>query len=234
MLDVHALEKKIHGFKDFLLHIITITIGLLIALALEGAVEWKHHRDLVSEAESSLRSEIAHNISTLTSIRQQIKDEKKALDDDLAALSVLRDQPETADAAHKNMSFEFRIESFDDTAWRTSQTAGAFNYMPYENVAEFTNIYEAQDDVYKTQRQALNDILSAASLVVTKHNDEKLPTAVIDQVTDRIGMAQMRLYFLSGLVDSLEKTYQEYKSHHPEAFRTQVPAVHTAQPPSTT
>jgi hypothetical protein len=30
MLDVHPPHEKIHGFKDFLLHLLTITIGLLI------------------------------------------------------------------------------------------------------------------------------------------------------------------------------------------------------------
>ena len=36
MLDVHPPHEKMHGFKDFLLHLLTITIGLLIALGLEG------------------------------------------------------------------------------------------------------------------------------------------------------------------------------------------------------
>jgi hypothetical protein len=42
MLDVHSPHEKMHGFKDFLLHLLTITIGLLIALGLEGYAEhWK-------------------------------------------------------------------------------------------------------------------------------------------------------------------------------------------------
>ena len=45
MLDVHPPHEKMHGFKDFLLHLLTITIGLLIALGLEGCVEhWKQTR----------------------------------------------------------------------------------------------------------------------------------------------------------------------------------------------
>jgi hypothetical protein len=108
MLDVHALGK-IHGFKDFLLHIITIPIGLLIALALEGAVEWRHHRSLVHEAESGLRGEIARNSATLAGIRQEIRNEQTALDDDLSTLRDLRAQPD--DAAHKSLQFGFRIES---------------------------------------------------------------------------------------------------------------------------
>ena len=34
-----APHEKIHGFKDFLVHLFTITIGLLIALGLEGCAE---------------------------------------------------------------------------------------------------------------------------------------------------------------------------------------------------
>ena len=52
MLDVHPPHEKVHGFKDFLLHILTITIGLLIALSLEGCVEWRHHRHLVPRSKS--------------------------------------------------------------------------------------------------------------------------------------------------------------------------------------
>ncbi len=48
-----------------LLDLATITIGLLIALGLEGCVEWQHHRHLVHEAEASLRAEIKSNESTL-------------------------------------------------------------------------------------------------------------------------------------------------------------------------
>ena len=39
MLDVHAPEHGIHGMRDFFVHLLTITAGLLIALALEAGVE---------------------------------------------------------------------------------------------------------------------------------------------------------------------------------------------------
>jgi hypothetical protein len=39
MLDVHAPHEPIRGWKDFLLHLFTIMVGLLIALGLEGLVE---------------------------------------------------------------------------------------------------------------------------------------------------------------------------------------------------
>ena len=44
MLDVHAPHSPTHTWKDFFLHIATITVGLLIAVGLEQAVELFHHR----------------------------------------------------------------------------------------------------------------------------------------------------------------------------------------------
>jgi hypothetical protein len=52
-VDVH-LPGSIRTWKDFLLHLLTITIGLFIALTLEAAVESMHHRHLVREARVSL------------------------------------------------------------------------------------------------------------------------------------------------------------------------------------
>ena len=61
MLDVHAPHDRMEGWRDFLLHLLTITIGLLIALSLEGLVDWRHHRHLVHEAETNLHGEIVRN-----------------------------------------------------------------------------------------------------------------------------------------------------------------------------
>jgi hypothetical protein len=43
MLDVHAPHQLVHTWKDFLIHIATICVGLLIAVGLEQTVEGIHH-----------------------------------------------------------------------------------------------------------------------------------------------------------------------------------------------
>jgi hypothetical protein len=35
VIEVHPPEEPLHGWRDFLIHLATITIGLLIALSLE-------------------------------------------------------------------------------------------------------------------------------------------------------------------------------------------------------
>jgi hypothetical protein len=58
MLDVHAPEHPVHSYRDFFLHLFTITIGLLKALGLESAVEWRHHVHVGDEAEANIVSEL--------------------------------------------------------------------------------------------------------------------------------------------------------------------------------
>ncbi len=56
-MDVHAPHKPIHSIKEFLVHLLAITIGLLIALGLESSVEWVHHRHLAQmQGRISIRS----------------------------------------------------------------------------------------------------------------------------------------------------------------------------------
>ena len=54
MLEVHAPHASVHTWKDFLIHIVTIVIGLLIAVALEQTVEFFHHRHEVAETRAAL------------------------------------------------------------------------------------------------------------------------------------------------------------------------------------
>ena len=44
MLDVRPPHQADHTWKDLLLHIAAISIGLLLTLGLEATVEWIHHK----------------------------------------------------------------------------------------------------------------------------------------------------------------------------------------------
>ena len=44
MLDVHAPHQSVHTWKDFFIHIATISVGLIIAISLEQTVEFFHHQ----------------------------------------------------------------------------------------------------------------------------------------------------------------------------------------------
>jgi hypothetical protein len=210
MLDVHAPHERVHGTKDFFVHLFTITIGLLIALSLEGLVEWRHHRNLVHEASAGLRSEIDQNTARIGSLRQQISAQQKELDQNLNALQVLRVHPEQ----HASTSFTFRLQGFEDTAWKTAQATGAFAYMSYQDAREYSNIYGTQSEIYKVEQQVMDEAMSAASLVDTKSDTYKPSPERIDMLSDRIGLIKLRLLVLNNEVNGLDKIYQNYRSSH--------------------
>ena len=65
MLDVHPPHQAAHTWKDFLIHIATIVIGLLIAIGLEQTVEAIHHANERRQLIAELREEAQSNHLTL-------------------------------------------------------------------------------------------------------------------------------------------------------------------------
>jgi hypothetical protein len=210
MLDVHAPHEKIHGFWDFSLHLFTITIGLLIALSLEGAVEWHHHRTLVRDAEAAMHGEIEENLAGLPAIRQKEKDLSKTLDQDTAALDILRHDPK----ATPHMAMGFSFVQLDDLAWRTAQTTGAVSYMPYKDAEQFSDIYWAQDGVNKAQQQLVEESIEAVAPLGDLFSKHQMSPQQIDAMTSHIGVLRMRLRFLDSYLDTLEKLYRDYQAQH--------------------
>ena len=210
-----TLHGKRHGLRTFLFEIFTVTVGLFIALALNDLVEWHSHRQLVRTAESSLRNEIQSNRGTVVALRKQIAAEQQQMHDDLAVLARMRAQLDAPGSPpHVKLGFQFRILGFGDTAWRTAQTTGAFGFMPYQDVAAFSDIYDTQNTVFQAQQQAVDGMLKAAAIVVTKPQGASMTRDEIDETARRIGEVKMRLFYLGDLVDALDLSYREYAATH--------------------
>ena len=209
MLDVHAPHGRMEGWKDFLVHLLTITVGLLIALGLEGCVEWQHHRSLVREAEDGMRGEIAQNLGIVKSLQRQIEEHQRELDADLKTLSEMRSHPETK---NRQLSFGFGLEGFNDVAWKTAQNTGAMGYMPYQSAKTYSEIYDTQSEVYNAEKQVVSEVVRAASFPSTQGNDWRPTPQQCDELTDRIGELRMRLMLLNSLVNSLDHTYRSFQT----------------------
>jgi hypothetical protein len=65
MLDVHPPHEAAHSWKDFLIHIATIVVGLLIAVGLEQTVEFFHHRHERHQLVEDLKSEAEKRVPAL-------------------------------------------------------------------------------------------------------------------------------------------------------------------------
>ena len=50
-----------YAIVDYVFQFITVTAGVLIALLINGLVEWNHNRELVAEARATIAREIERN-----------------------------------------------------------------------------------------------------------------------------------------------------------------------------
>jgi hypothetical protein len=127
MLDVHAPHQTVHTWKDFLVHIAAISIGLLIALGLEATVQWVHHRHQAQQALELLKQEIDRN-------RIALKNDMRSGDiverNHRAALAVLHRLRSSTLRPDDRLIFIRKFAPLGSTAWRIVHESGAAAYIP--------------------------------------------------------------------------------------------------------
>ncbi len=215
MLEVHPPNEPVHGWRDFLIHLATITIGLLIALSLEGCVEFWHHRSLVHEAEASMQIEIEANARALQRALDDVRKEQDFLKKDIAVMKKIIANPKVPN--EEDMRVDFRIRTFDDVSWKTSQSTGALSYMPYGRAREYANIYSAQNEIAEAEHQAVRDtVLSVAPFLNSKKGDLNPSGEEAVKIVDRLEVLQGQLIFLENLIKRLDGEYKKFLARHPQ------------------
>ena len=214
MIDVHPPHSGIHGIRDFLVHLFTITVGLLIALGLEGCVERAHHRHLVHEAEQSLRTEIQNNANSIASALTELHKQQDALKHDVEVLKYIASHKEAPKGS--SMEIDFRVHSLTDVAWKTAQTTQAVSYMSYPGVQEYANIYSLQDKLNAAELQAVRDSTNSLGPFIGGGKNDVDPTwGEAPEVRSRIEILAGQLFYVEALLKSLDGQYKQFLSVHP-------------------
>jgi hypothetical protein len=142
MIDVHPPEEAARSLKDFLIHILTIVIGLLIAIGLEQTVEHFHQRREVAEAREALRVERDDNAKQLATQAVYFRRETAALQNNLAVLLSLQAHPGTPRAQLPGiLTWHYAMTSFADAAWTTAEHSGITALMLYSEVQKYATLY---------------------------------------------------------------------------------------------
>jgi hypothetical protein len=156
-LDVHAPHQPVHGWKDFLLHLVIITVGLLIAVGIEGCVELHREHKLVREARETMRTEIQHNSDELKKTVSKLDQQTAAIKKNIEALTRIQENPKDKVAQDAQINADFTIVGLRDTAWKTAQTTGALSFMPYAEAQRYSDVYGTQKDFVDQQDKILED-----------------------------------------------------------------------------
>jgi hypothetical protein len=160
MIEVHAPHESVHSWKDILIHIGIITVGLLLAIGLEQTVEFFHHRHQVTETREALRIERENNIQRFAMQTQEFYRYVPKLKTNLAIYQYLRAHH---GAPKEKWPGEFSwigmIFQHADSVWQTAQQSNVLQYIPSSEVRRTAGTYK--------QLQQLTD--EAADMRMTKY-----------------------------------------------------------------
>jgi hypothetical protein len=191
MLDVHLPHKAIDGVGEFFLHLFTISIGLLIAVGIEAAVERHQHRELASEARDTMTAEIRKNSGSVAEAIQDIDQEQQKLKRNLAEIRKVQLNPGDPASRSLRLDISFNTTGLEDTGWRTAQATGALAFMPYADSERFTSIYSTADTFLKNQDHLSEDESRAFGVIQKFHVGEgTLTKDAADAMAEQFGIWQ--------------------------------------------
>jgi hypothetical protein len=156
------------SWKEVLLHLGIVTIGILIALSLEGLVEWNHHRHLVREARENIRVEIEDNQKELAGHLKQVE---RVRSEHQTILHWIADLRKSHKSPIKSLAVSFNRAELESTSWSTAQVMGALSLMTYSEVKKDAALYQLQDEFVRLQTRA-EDTAIASMALFTSHTGD--------------------------------------------------------------
>jgi hypothetical protein len=150
-MDIHAPHQSLRTWKDFWIHLGTITAGLLIALGL-------HHRYQRHALEDALHEESAKNI-TIIDLNLKIVDRYiiwlDGLQRDLVAWRTSQEKrgfvyPEGSDSELGGLT---QYSGLRSSVWQTAQAKGLVELLSWETAQTYTRLYTQVDRVRPLAQQ---------------------------------------------------------------------------------
>ena len=219
-MDIEAPHGPIESWKDFFIHLCIITLGLLIALGLEGMVAHFHERNLVKEARANIRTEIVENQKSLEDFVKANAQNEAEIQHLLDYLDQLKKNPK----AHGSATIAYSMIDLNRSSWNTAAATGALSFMKYRDVKHYEDIYDTQKDFALMQQQALDSLgngyasffqmLRQQNQSSEAHGDAtKLTEAEVTQINavqEKLQLYLARLTFIGDASKSLDQQYSKF------------------------
>jgi hypothetical protein len=205
MVDVHPPHGGIHSWRDFFVHLIVITLGLLIALGLEGIVEWRHNRHLVHTAEANLTAELIANRKTLADDLRFLDDAERQGERQVSILSASREK----NHATRDLTFHWTWNGPASAAWDTARNTGAVALMNYQVAEAYAEIYSQQDLVSSQAQAFIRDIYRTGAPVQAGRGFKDLKPAELDTMLANAQQTLADLKLLRDFSMSLSRLYEK-------------------------
>ena len=139
-MEIHAPEHPIRTWREFAIHIAIVTIGILIALSLEGLRELVHDHSLVKETRENFRLELEGDLDNDDHEFKQVRqmdNQVKALVADLPGLARTSPGQITLRLNQMNNPGYF----FSESSWDAALSTGALAHMSTAELELYSNAF---------------------------------------------------------------------------------------------
>jgi hypothetical protein len=213
MLDVHAPHQTVHSWRDFLVHIAAISIGLLIAVGLEQTVELFHHRHQVAEIRRSLADERRINEVIFTSASNEFRRYAPILLGSLQTLTYLRTHPGASPSQWPGrLSFYMLTIHFQDSAWKTALQSAALEYMPRAEVRTYSDVYARLAEVSEESVAELHALIRAKSFMLQMTDPSTINSEQSIQAYALVSDVVTSLYLMGIGERNIARLYSDFHS----------------------
>lgn len=210
-MDVHAPHGRIEGWKDFFVHLITISIGLLIAVGIEGCVELHREHKLVREARATMREEIEGNLKSMQDAEENLKKQRAVMKKNMDTLTRIQENPKDKEAQHASIDASYSTVGLRDTAWKTAQATGALSFMPYDEAKRYSNVYSSQADFLGQQDKILEDEAQFLGVIAkTNFGHNGVTPEQASLALERFGIWNAHLVYLDLMAQVTTQTDQAF------------------------
>ena len=218
MIEVHPPHEDVHSWKQFLIHIAAITIGLLIAIGLEQTVVYFHHRHQLQEARHELTAELEENRRVLAKNLDAVGKVTADLDADMALLRAVQTSPVSQSPAPIGSKLVYGLGKFywpKDATWQAVKQNGSLGLMAHDELHYYVYIYE-DIAIIMEQSSEMGARIEVARAIARRSPDGNLTPRDIEELITVTSEVQAKVAYLTLLLRLEENALQKKSEEIPK------------------
>jgi hypothetical protein len=201
VIDVHAPHGGVHTWKDFWIHLGTITAGLLIAISLEQSVEAMHRLHQRHQLEGSLRAECEVNKERAEADFSRFDDQMRwllGLHEDIGRMLTTGGN---ANLPFRQVHFRLRFvegatgasspTALSTSVWDAAAADNRVALLPDDEARSYFRLYRVQGERFSELRFRAGDAIARQAAFEARFADIRTPTK---PVLARMSAAELKEY----------------------------------------
>lgn len=180
---------------------------MLIALLINGLVEWNNNRELVEQARSTIRREVEANLKEMEGFPGNVKKSGSDLE---SALRFADEILATGTTSIRSLQLGFNLATLNSSGWQTAERTGALAHMDYDEVQAYSEIYSMQQLFDNQARKAIDLVATSTSLVASGADPTKANADDLKSFRQHVMLLQSNLLVTDQLGQQLVKGYQDF------------------------